>query len=144
MVLLVSDLFRSGFSCVLFPLLFGCLENQYQANISFFEPQNRPWNTMARGARRAWRGGSGPRKKKIRLIIGPDPGRRSRLAGRVQVWKNPTRCHSYTKQLYTGYQELTLFSFFFFLSRYYLVNYLGSALIKLNNTFGMIVMNPWV
>ena len=43
-----------------------------------------PWPNGAHGAREAWRGGSGPRKK-IRLLIGPGLSRWSRLAGRVRV-----------------------------------------------------------
>ena len=39
-----------------FPYLFGCWENQYQANFFFFfGPQNGPWSTMAqRGPRSPW------------------------------------------------------------------------------------------
>ena len=95
------------FLCSFSPIVWLLRKSVSGKHFLFFGPQNGPWNTMARGAHRA-------PQKKILLIIGPDPGRKSRPAGQVQVWKNLTCCHSYTKQLYTGYQELTLFSFFFF------------------------------
>ena len=84
-----SDL---DFLVFFFPYLFGCWENQYQAKIFFFGPQNGPWSTMAQWARGARGASLGPTKE-IRLLIGPGLGRRSRPAGRVRVWKNltPTR-----------------------------------------------------
>ena len=44
-----------------------------------------PWTNGACGARGARWGRSGPRKKKICLLIGPGSGHGSRPAGRAQV-----------------------------------------------------------
>ena len=87
-------MFRSGFSCVLFPLLVWLLRKlvlgKKKKILGHRMGPEVPWPNGARGARGARWGGSGPRKKNP-FTIGPGLGLGSRPAGRARVWKNPAR-----------------------------------------------------
>ena len=87
-------MFKSGFSCVLFPLLVWLLRKLVLGK------KKKNWATKWA---LKYRGPTGPVEptgpggvglgpaKKIRFLIGPGSGRGSRLAGRARVWKNPAR-----------------------------------------------------
>ena len=110
--LLVAEKIIDFLECS-FPLLFGCRENQYQANFFFFFDWATEWALKYHGPTGLVEpagpggGGSGPRKENpfskraesgLRVLA-----RRSGL-DMEKSNPNPTRCHSYLSQPFGSFQ----------------------------------------